>query len=336
MKGLIVHNPVDQGAAADAREVLDQVRTVGEALDELGIPWEQTAFTLDVPAFVNVVKSAAPDVVFNLVESVGGDERMLPFLPTLLDHLAIPYTGSRSWQIAATSNKRMAKSIMMSSGLPTPVWMTRDAGMSRRDFKSGHYILKSVSDHGSVGLEADSVVRITGRDELQGILEERFQATGREWMAEKYIEGREFNLSMLAIDGIPQVLEPAEMVFGDAYTGRFKIVGYRAKWDTNSPEYNSTRRSFDFHAVDFAMLDELRALALACWNTFDLDGYVRVDFRVNSYNAPFILEVNCNPSIADDAGFLAAAEQTGMSVRDTIGHILADAVGSEVWYAAAK
>ena len=50
----------------------------------------------------------------------------------------------------------------------------------------------------------------------------------------------------------------------------------------------------------------------------------RVDFRVDSNNKPWILEINANPCISPDSGFVAAANYVGLSYKDIIESILID------------
>jgi D-alanine-D-alanine ligase len=91
-------------------------------------------------------------------------------------------------------------------------------------------------------------------------------------------------------------------------------------------EYINTPRRFEFPLSDRALLDELEALARRCWTAFDLHGYARVDFRVDSDGQPWILEVNANPCLSPDAGFAAALQQDGLSFTDAVERIIADAV----------
>ena len=60
---------------------------------------------------------------------------------------------------------------------------------------------------------------------------------------------------------------------------------------------------------------------------FNVDGYARVDFRVDSNGAPFILEVNMNPCLGADAGFAASAEKAGLSYDGLIGRIVETSLG---------
>ena len=113
----------------------------------------------------------------------------------------------------------------------------------------------------------------------------------------------------------PQVLPPAEIDFGDFPPDKPRIVGYQAKWDDESFEYHHTPRRFEFPSTDRALLAELSRLAADCWHQFGLRGYVRVDFRVDRDGRPWILEVNSNPCLSLDAGFAAAVQRAGITVR---------------------
>jgi D-alanine-D-alanine ligase len=153
-------------------------------------------------------------------------------------------------------------------------------------------------------------------------MEARREMLGGACLAEVYIDGREFNLSLLAGEEGPEVLPPAEIRF-DAYPpGKIRVVGYRSKWEEGSFEFANTPRTFAFTGKDEPLLAHLKELALACWNLFDLAGYARVDFRVDHQGRPWILEVNTNPCLSPDAGFFAAARQAGLAFPQVIARII--------------
>jgi D-alanine-D-alanine ligase len=321
---LLYDSKADEESTPDQRDVLDQAAAVGEALAELGHETGRLTLSLDTRKFTDAVRSLRPDLVFNLVESVEGHGRLLYLAAALLDLLKIPYTGAATDALYVTTNKLLTKKILEASGIPTPPSFS--PGQLRRTLEplQGPYIIKSVWEHASVGLDEDSVFSGPEPRQLLSEMERRKANLGGECFAEKYIEGREFNLSVLASPEGPEVLPPAEMTFKDYPPGKWRVVGYRAKWDETSFESRSTVRSFEFSSVDQPLLLRLKEIAKACWSLFGLRGYGRVDFRVDLENRPWVLEVNANPCVSKDSGFFAAATKAGLSYKQIVQRIIQD------------
>jgi D-alanine-D-alanine ligase len=317
---MILHGRVEANGPPDELDVLVEVETVSAALERLGHGCRPLSFSLNLEAVAACLGSMRPDVVFNLVEAVDGAGRLIHLAPALLDHLHIPSSGSPTAAIWLTSNKLLAKRWLAAAGIPTPPWHSVHELLAGAVRSSGPFLLKSVWEHASIGLDEHSLFRLDGV--LPAALEARARQSPDSWFVERYVEGREFNVSLIAAaDGL-EILPVAEIEFIDHPAGQPKIVGYRAKWEHDSPEYRSTRRTFAFPAGDRPLLDRLGVLARACWELFGLRGYGRVDFRVDEEGRPWVLEVNTNPCIAPDSGFVAAAEQRGLSVDALVAHIL--------------
>jgi D-alanine-D-alanine ligase len=313
-------------AGIDEQDVLVEAATVGRALRELGRPSVRVPLGLDLRRTARRLARLAPPFVFNLVESIEGWDRLVHLAPALLDSLGLPYTGSPTEAIFLTSSKQLTKDRLQAWGVPTPPW-TRASGGGEDGCEPEFpppYIVKSVWEHASIGLTGSSVAR-----DRQSLAEElrRRAGRGRDLFVEAYIEGREFNLALLEGSGRrPQVLPAAEIEFQCFPEGRPKIVGYAAKWESGSEEFARTPRRFDFPDRDRELLGGLRELALQCWRLFGLRGYARVDFRVDLEGRPWVLEVNTNPCLSPDAGFLAAAAQAGLSPSEVIRRIVEGAL----------
>jgi len=344
MRIAIVHNAVKDESSPDERDVLVQAQAVSDALKYLGHEPFSLACTLDLSAIKRQTDELRPDAVFNLVESLDGHGRLIHLFPTLLDAVKIPYTGSCAQAILVTSNKIMAKERMAALNLPTPPWVgpwpqdmpgiySQMQKRQKRNFctpeqkrnfctPEAGWIVKSLWEHASIGLDEDIPIRRKSVSEIEEMLKSRASRLGGACFAEAFIEGREFNLALLAGPDGPEVLPPAEIVFEGYEEGRPRIVGYRAKWDEDSFEYNHTIRSFDFTPEDKALLSKLKAAALSCWQMFGLGGYARVDFRVDAGGQIWILEINTNPCLSPDAGYAAAVARSGLSFTDAIGRII--------------
>ena len=339
MKVAVIHGEVAQDAGQDEKDVLVQVDAVSKGLDALGHEPATVPVSLNLEEAARTLTSLRPALVFNLVESLSGKGNLIHIVPALLDALKIPYTGSGTEAIILTSNKVLAKKWLGAAGLPTPPWLTLREIREELPV-SGPWLVKSAWEHASIGLDEDSVIPEADRGRLLAEMEARRDMLGGACLAEAFIDGREFNLSLLgggrdpdggpdghtvpplASGNGPEVLPPAEIRF-DAYPPeKVRVVGYRSKWEEGSFEFNHTPRSFEFPETDGPLLAELKELAVRCWKLFNLQGYARVDFRVDKEGRPWILEVNANPCLSPDAGFRAATLQAGLTFSEVLKRII--------------
>jgi len=322
---VILHQDVPEGAPYDESDVIVQKNEIAESLRLLGYLVQVVAVDLDFIKVKRRLKEIKPDIVFNLVESLDGHDCLGSFTPALLDSLSIPYTGSGTETLAITGNKILAKRLLQQVGLPTPASFL-DTDLNTSTLPVGRYIIKAVHNHASVGIDDDAIVSISDRSDLSPIRRaaERIQT---KFFAEAFVDGREFNISVLNGPTGPEVLPPAEVVFSDFPLDKPKIVGYRAKWDANSFEFKNTLRRYDFGSNDLNLLKAMENHCLRCWELFGVRDYARIDFRVDANGQPWILEINANPCLSSDAGFMAAASTKGITREEVIRRIL-DRVGS--------
>ncbi|MCA8958918.1 MAG: D-alanine--D-alanine ligase [Planctomycetes bacterium] len=328
MRIVVLHQDASEEATVDERDVLNQRDAVIDALARCGHDVTSWSCTLDLSRTRRRLEEFRPDVVFNLVESLGGTDRLMPLATLLLESLALPHTGSGTRSILATSEKVRAKERLRELGLPTPDWVSLHGDPFDRDARPRFdrpWILKTVWEHASFGIQDESVLTPETSSQLRARLREREGRTGRPHFAEPYIEGREFNVSLLASAADPNepvVLPIAEIDFSRFPPGKPRIVGHSAKWSADSFEFESTPRCFDDGLEDAPLRERLGALATRCWSAFDIGGYARVDFRVDPSGQPWILEVNVNPCLTPDAGFAAALARAGISYDDAMERIV--------------
>jgi D-alanine-D-alanine ligase len=322
MRVLVLHDEPRPDGRADEQDILKQADCVSSALREGGHSVRSVATDGTAPSVEERVRAERPDVVFNLVEEPGGSSRLIHVAPAFLEAIGIPFTGCGAWAIFTTTGKVVAKHVMRLAQIATPPWITRGDLAAGVEPPAPKMILKSAWEHASIGLDDHSIVEQATGAKLASLLDERLDDLGGEGFAESFIAGREFNISLLERDQAGAVLPPAEIDFSAFEAGKPQIVGYRAKWVTGSFEYFNTPRRFEFGAKDAPLVDRLRALALRCWEVFRLRGYARVDVRVDRAGVPWVLEVNANPCLSPDAGFLAAAAVAGMEPREVMEHIL--------------
>lgn len=318
---LILHEAFGTDARPDELDALVQVREVSEAIGELHWKTATQEVDLNLDLALERLKRSQPACVFNLVESLHGRGELIGIVPLLLETIAMPFTGSGSDAINSTSQKIRAKRWMRLHGVATPDWLSGTDGAGERGDERT-WIVKSLWEHASLGLDDGSVVE--GRTAADSRIRQCIERFGGQWFAEQYIDGREFNVSIVEQNGQPYVLPIAEMTFVGYPQGKPKIVGYSAKWDDGAPEFNATVRRFG--TLDAAGREQLTAVAKKCWTLFGLRGYARVDIRLDRDGVPWVLEVNANPCLSRDAGFAAAALDAGFRYRQVIEMVLHAAV----------
>lgn len=312
-KVVILHQEVSADSTPDELDVLDQVKWVKVTLREMGYDPIDLALTLEFEEISRNLRAIAPLFVFNLVESIAGKGQFIHLAPLLLDELQIPYTGCSAKSLALTSNKPLAKKKLRATGLATPEWVSnaKDAVLINEP-----YIIKAVWEHASVGLSNESIFVPQEVGTLYQKILETSRKMGLVHFAERYIHGREFNVALLG--GTP--LPASEIRFLDktATSGAYQVLGYRAKWDETSQEYQCALPSFEFSVDDLGLVSELSEMAKKCWTVFGLRGYARVDFRIDPTGRPWILEVNANPCLTPGSGFHNATLQAGIAFSEVI------------------
>jgi len=321
----VLYGAVGVDAPADEQDVLVEVDTVRRALDQLGYVSVGVPITLDLEAGRRRLLDVQPTFVFNLVESIDGLGSLAHLAQSLLNSMGLPYTGAGSDAAFMTSNKLIAKRLLAAAGIPTPPWIQcRGDDVTVPGFR-GPYIIKPVWEHASIGIDDDSI--IVDPSALPVILRRRRRDQCGDWFVERFIDGREFNLSLLTGPSGVEVLPPAEIRFVDYAAGKPAIVGYDAKWREDSFEYRNTPRSFDLSESEEPLLDRLAATARVCWQLFSLRGYARVDYRVDAAGQPWVIDINTNPCLSPDAGFAAAAARAGLDLPAAVRRIVAGIPG---------
>lgn len=316
-KVLILHNAVLNGTP-DEVDVLVQRDLVRTALQNMQLEVSCLALGEDIRRDMTRIETERPDLVFNLVEAIWGKGELIYLAPAILNALKIPFTGVPLEAMFITTNKVLAKKIMRENGLPTADFFSVSALEDLDPRKT--YIAKPIWEEASVGISEDRIFSLSEIEKTEKVM----RLPDNHYFTEEFIEGREFNVSLLADERGVEVLPAAEMIFSDYFSNRPKIVGYKAKWDAESEEYKQTNRAFGTLEQEPALREQILGICRQTWQVFRLKGYARVDLRVDGNNKAYILEINGNPCIAPDSGFVAAAQQAGYSIETMISRIMKD------------
>jgi D-alanine-D-alanine ligase len=324
-KVVILHNRISPEATIDDLDILEQVELVSNALAELGYQVITLPFMQDDPRIIGQLLDVKPVFVFNLVEPVNGpDKNAYIFAPALLDLMGVKYSGCSSQTGAVVMNKLVMKSMLIPSSVPTPEFISNVActGFSTR----ASYILKPISECTSIGLDGNPVYQFDDVTHLRSTLQRKQNETGMEFFAERYVDGREFRVSMIGNQVRPEILPPIEVTFESfEQENKPKVYNFTGKWITDSFEFKHTHSETHFEPDDAALLNKLYQYGQCCWDIFKMRGYAAVDFRVDASGIPQVVDVNTNPCLtAHPGGLEEAARVGGLSFTQLIDRITQD------------
>lgn len=316
---MILFNRISSHPKDDELDVLDQVKIVSEALVKLKYTVVEYQIGLNLGKAIKEIRKIGPAFIFNLAETLDNKGEFAYIPAAILTHLNIPFSGNPLIPLFFAANKVLAKEQLTKIGIPTPAWATLDHLNKLK--KNRKYILKPTWEEGSLGLDEDSV--FDGSD--KAFIRKIETKNKNYFFVEEFIEGREFNVSIMGTKDGPVVLPIAEMTFLKYPEGKPKIMGYTAKWKEDSFEYSHTRRTFNLPASDKDIKAGIEKICTKCWNSFGFKGYVRIDFRMGADRVPLVIDMNLNPCISESGGFIAATRKAGYKFREVIRQIVEEA-----------
>jgi len=319
---VIAHNRVGDRDDPSTRDVLAQVAWVGGGLDRLGVPW--TVLPVGEDRDVDEIARRPGVAVVNLVESPPGSPSFQVDAAEAFARFGLPFTGSAADAIRLTTDKLATRSLLDGRGIPVaPGGLLDPENPSILDRTPPPWILKPALEDASVGLDAGAVT-----DDPRAASERARELTARlrqPVLVEHLLDGREFNVSLIAGSGDVEVLPLAEMLFVDFPANLPKVVDWAAKWDEDSFVARHTVRRFLSREDDNGLAERLRSTAQAAWEACGVAGYARVDMRLDDAGTPCVLEVNANPCLSADGGFVAAAAEGGLDGATVVRRLLAAA-----------
>jgi D-alanine-D-alanine ligase len=300
--------------------VLEECEEIKEALTQKGFQTETFNLLDNIDELCSRLGSGNYDVVFNLVESVGGVSIKEMYVAGIYELYNVPYTGCSAVTLGLCLNKHRAKLIMKGAGFSVPRWRLYLNPLtiifdSKPEFP---LIVKPSQEDASVGISEQSVVN--DEKELKDQLEFLYHTLKQPIIVEEYIEGREINSAILG-DKEKIALPLSEISFDTLPDDLPKIVTYDGKWIKDSLYYKNTIPVCPA-PLDDEIAERIKKIALNVSNLFGCRDYCRVDFRLDKNNQPYILEVNPNPDISIDAGFARAAKAYGLSYDELLVKII--------------
>jgi D-alanine-D-alanine ligase len=300
---------------------LETITAISDALRSRGDEVELIEADEDAYRKLSDIK---PEIVFNVAEGYYGPSRESQ-IPSILEMLNIPFTGSDSITTGICHDKSRCKEILSYYKIPNPEFFISNGLLNGYNKKFPKFV-KPLHEGSSKGIYNSSVVN--NEKELKREVERIKDIYKQDALVENFIPGKEFTVAMLGNGEDVRVLPVIEINLDEVPAGFNKIYSYEVKWffDTRENKLDIFRCPADIDEKLYSAIEKI------CRNTYKIlriRDWARIDIRLDEEGIPNIIEINPLPGVLpdpdDNSCYPKAARTAGMNYEDTINAVLIEA-----------
>jgi D-alanine-D-alanine ligase len=256
------------------------------------------------------------DFVFNIAEGRGTYRSREAQVPSILEMLDIPYSGSDPQCLAICLDKPLTKKLVASEGVSTPKWRVIANRQELRQIDSCDFpfpaIVKPAYEGSSKGIRLTSVVEDAKQAiEVVESLLEKYQQPA---MVEEVILGDEVTVGIIG-NSPPKVLGMMRIL--PKQKGNYFLYTLEVKRNYLELVDYECPAGLEEKVLQRIQISSLRAFkALGCRDL------ARLDFRINTAGVPYFLEINPLPGLGTHSDLVIMAKKMGWSHRQLISAVL--------------
>ena len=260
-----------------------------------------------------------PHIVFNLMEAFAGITTYDQNVVSYLELLHLRYTGCNPRGLILARDKALSKKLLAYHRIPVPDFCVIKYGRKPALPKKMQFplIVKSLFFEASAGISQASVVE--DQEQLARRVQFIHDSLGTAAIVEQFIDGRELYVGVLGNERL-EVLPVWEMSFAQMPENRWRIATERVKWNTQYQKKNGIMT--DAATLSAADIERIQRVAKRAYRALDLNGYARIDLRMDDEGRVYVLEANPNPNLAYGEDFAESAETSGISYERLLERII--------------
>ena len=332
--------PTWPGMSPDLWDDLDSEKTTDAIADALRSAGHEVIYLEGNHELIEHLREVKPDICFNISEGHFGDSRESQ-VPSMLEMLRIPYTGSRVLTLALSLDKPMTKRVLAYHSLPTPPFQVFERIKEDLDPDMRFPLFVKPSREGTgMGVTAESIVN--NEAQLRSQLRIMFERYDQPVLVERFIQGREVtvgvvgNLTSPVAWRLPEDDEAPRVQKGLHFFPPLEVDMSRYPEEEKGIYTSKIKVEMAdvFHYLCPAplseeLVEELNWLTAATFRVTGCQDVARVDFRLDSSDndKPYILEINplpgLNPGYSD---LCIEARADGWSYEQLVNRILDEAI----------
>jgi len=261
------------------------------------------------------------DLAFNYSEGKNGKDRELQ-IPTILEILKIPYTGSSPLSQGLILDKAKAKEVFVANNIPTPLFQLFKTGNEAFNKRIKFpVIVKPNAEGSSMGITNKSIAY--NEKEMIGKVKIILNNFKEPVLVEPFLGGREFSIAMLGNPPeILPIIEPDHTKLPKKY---HNFDSLEVKWyfeEEGNQNYLTCPAK-----IEKNLQKKLNEICYAVWDAIEIKDLCRIDIRCDDKENPFVLEVNSPPGLIPPevsltSYFPLAARKAGIAYEALLSKII--------------
>jgi D-alanine-D-alanine ligase len=260
------------------------------------------------------------DFVFNIAEGRGAYRSREAQVPSILEMLDIPYSGSDPQCLAICLDKPLTKKLVALEGVSTPNWRVIFNRQELPQIDSYDFtfpaVVKPAYEGSSKGISLTSVVEDAKQaiEVVESLLEKYHQPA----MVEEIILGDEVTVGIIG-NSPPKVLGMMR-ILPKQKNGYFLYTldvkrNYLELVDYECPA-----------GLEEEVLQRIQISSLKAFNALGCRDFARLDFRISRSGVPYLLEINPLPGLGTHSDLVIMAKMLGWSHKQLISAVLNAAI----------
>jgi D-alanine-D-alanine ligase len=306
------------GLSFDLKTTITERHTIEDALEEYDSPETVAIIAAALESgghrtirlgggeqFLDNIRGEKVDIVFNIAEGRGNYRSREAQVPSVLEMLDIPYTGSDPQCLAICLDKPVTKRLVTLAGVKTPRWwlITDEAELDSVLWEGLHFpvIIKPAYEGSSKGIRLTSLAHNVrqAEEETGRILADYRQPV----MVEEFIDGDEVTVGI--IGNTPARVLGMMRIVPKNQAGYF-VYSLEVKRDyVNLVDYECPPR------LTQDILNRLEDSSLKAFRALGCRDFARIDYRVGRDGTPYFIEINPLPGLGTYSDLVIMATRLG-------------------------
>lgn len=318
---LILDSPDD---AFEEYDTVETVEIIVSALEAKGHTVVKLGGGIE---FVDNVRRSKVDIVFNIAEGRGTYRSREAQVPSILEMLDIPYTGSDPQCMSICLDKQLSKKLVAATGISTPQWLViaNEEELSQASWDKFPFpaIIKPSYEGSSKGICLDSIVNN---------LEQAFRTVRKlladyrqPVMVEGFITGDEITVGLIG-NSPPKVLGLMRIMPRNKEAHFVYSLEVKRDW----------KAMVDYECpalIEEKILNKLADSSIKVFKALECHDFARLDFRVSHDGEPYFIEINPLPGLGTYSDLVIMAIKMGWTHETLITAVLDTALERYPQYA---